>query len=278
MSTAKFKVGDKVRIVDTDNLGKSDVGLVGVIARETNIPYYDWLVKFDKEYDFTHNGDTEKADFRYRWYKSEWLELADEKPKHRFKVGDKVVALKNNGYSITTDGWEGVVTRVWFDSYETPMMTVKGKGFLEGGITFDVEQKGFEFEKSVQPWKIVIESSGDTTTAKYIGGKTVVKTATVTRYHTDEYSVQKAVEAVCTKLFTEEQTVEEPKYKVGDLVECISKVYSTYGKRGYLYKLDADGTWIVDFKVEYEDTHTAGRLPGKTGLWLVPDLDFKKVK
>ena len=278
MSTAKFKVGDKVRIVGTDNCGKSDIGLVGVITCESTASGYDWTVRFDKEYDFTHVGDG-VDDFRYRWYKSEWLELVEEKPKHRFEVGDKVVALKNNGYSITTDGWRGSVKKVWLSRDEIPMMTVVSEKIGWDDINFAVDQKGFELDKSAQPWKIVIESSGDTTTAKYIEGRTVAKTATVTRYHTDEYSVQKAVEAVTKKLFPEEEKPkDEPKYKVGDLVECISECYDTFGKRGYLVKLKHDGTWLVDFKVEYDDTHTAGCLPDNTGLWLVPDIDFKKVK
>lgn len=273
----EFKVGDKVRIVGTDNLGKSDVGRVGVITRESTGSGYDWTVRFDKEYDFTHTGDG-SDDFIYRWYKSEWLELVEEKHKHRFKVGDKVVALKHNGYGITTNGWKGVVVRQYEYPYgDEKIIGVVGVGSDDDGVEYTVSASGFELDKPAQPWKIVIESSGDTTTAKYIEGKTVVKTETVKRYHTDEYSVAKAVEAVTKKLFPEEET--NCKCEVGDLVECIDSTYpSVFGKWGYLVRKDPDGTWLVDFKVEYHDCHDGNCLPGKTGLWLVEDISFKKVK
>lgn len=278
MSTAKFKVGDKVRVIKSEFDSADDKGLVGVIKKLATDKLYDCLVEFDKKYRFTHSGGLYDGKGVYRWYWFSQLELVEEKPKHRFKVGDKVVALKDAPYAITTNGWKGVVEETYFVD-DVPFMRVLPVN-CESALGFCVRQEYFELDKSVQPWKIVIESSGDTTTAKYIEGKTVVKTESVTRYYTDEYSVAKAVEAVTKKLFPEQDKVEESvrKYKVGDLVECTASTYpSVFGKWGYLVYED-DGTWLVDFKVEYSDCHDGNCLPGKTGLYLSEDVSFKKVK
>lgn len=57
-------------------------------------------------------------------------------------------------------------------------------------------------EKPTREFKLIITSSGDTTTAKLIHGeRTVVKEATVSRYSKDEYSEKAAVEAVVDKIF-----------------------------------------------------------------------------
>lgn len=279
MSTAKFKVGDKVRVVKSEFDSADDKGLVGVIKKVATDKIYDYLVEFDKKYHFTHSGGLFDGKSVYRWYWFSQLELVEEKPKHRFKVGDNVVALKDAPYAITTDGWKGVVKETYFVD-DVPFMRVLPVDH-KSELGFIVRQEYFELDKSVQPWKIVIESSGDTTTAKYIEGRTVVKTEIVKRYHTDEYSVAKAVEAVTKKLFPEEDKVEEPvrKYKVGDLVECTDSTYpSVFGKWGYLVHEEDDDTWLVDFKVEYPDCHDANCLPAKTGLWLDEDICFKKVK
>lgn len=60
-------------------------------------------------------------------------------------------------------------------------------------------------EKPTREFKLIITSSGDTTTAKLIHGKTTTKEATVTRYSKDEYSEKAAVEAVVKKIFGEDE-------------------------------------------------------------------------
>ena len=65
-------------------------------------------------------------------------------------------------------------------------------------------------EKPTREFKLIITSSGDTTTAKLIHGeRTVVKEATVTRYSKDEYSEKAAVEAVVKKIFGEDEKENE---------------------------------------------------------------------
>lgn len=60
-------------------------------------------------------------------------------------------------------------------------------------------------ETPTREFKLIITSSGDTTTAKLIHGKDIAKEATVTRYSKDEYSEKAAVEAVTKKIFGEDE-------------------------------------------------------------------------
>ena len=60
----------------------------------------------------------------------------------KFKVGDKVVAKKNAPYSITTDGWEGVVTEVCNNG----RILVNGEGFI-GSLGAGVEERYFDLCK-----------------------------------------------------------------------------------------------------------------------------------
>lgn len=64
-------------------------------------------------------------------------------------------------------------------------------------------------DKPTREFKLIITSSGDTTTAKLIHGKDVAKEATVTRYSKDEYSEKAAVEAVVKKIFGEDEKENE---------------------------------------------------------------------
>ena len=60
----------------------------------------------------------------------------------KFKVGDKVVANENAPYTITTDGWEGVVTEVCNNG----KILVNGEGFI-GNLGASVEEKYFDLCK-----------------------------------------------------------------------------------------------------------------------------------
>lgn len=59
-------------------------------------------------------------------------------------------------------------------------------------------------------FNVIITSIGDITTAKLLHGKKLEKEVSVKRYHKDEYSEKEAVEAVCAKLFGEDEPEKEP--------------------------------------------------------------------
>lgn len=131
----------------------------------------------------------------------------------KFKVGDRIELISNIHFTHACIGDKGKVVSANYnvvgDTSYGVQMDVKrpfyhschGKAadgygqYLWGSCLKLVE------EKPTREFKLIITSSGDTTTAKLIHGKDVAKEATVTRYSKDEYSEKAAVEAVVKKIF-----------------------------------------------------------------------------
>lgn len=74
-------------------------------------------------------------------------------------------------------------------------------------------------------WCIIIEGDGNTSRAKYIEGKKIVKEASAKRYHKDKHDPAMAARALIGKMFPEAEKKEEPpKYFTGRVV-CVKTVY-----------------------------------------------------
>lgn len=133
----------------------------------------------------------------------------------KFKVGDRIELISNIHFTHACIGDKGKVVSANYnivgDSSYGVHMDIKrpfyhschGKAadgygqYLWGSCLKLVE------EKPTREFKLIITSSGDTTTAKLIHGKDINKEATVTRCNKDEYSEKAAVEAVTKKIFGE---------------------------------------------------------------------------
>lgn len=167
----------------------------------------------------------------------------------KFKVGDKVEVISKKYYTAASIGDKGTVVQVDFpnghDSGYAVQMDRKNPRYHNcnglvpwgyGQILWGECLKLVE-EKPTREFKLIITSSGDTTTAKLIHGKDVAKEATVTRYSKDEYSEKAAVEAVAKKIFGEDEKKEElfngkvvclmdltyiPKYTKGRVYEFVN--------------------------------------------------------
>ena len=139
----------------------------------------------------------------------------------KFKVGDKVEVISKKYYTAASIGDKGTVVQVDFpnghDSGYAVHMDIKNPRYHNcnglvpwgyGQILWGECLKLVE-EKPTREFKLIITSSGDTTTAKLIHGKDVAKEATVTRYSKDEYSEKAAVEAVTKKIFGEDEKENE---------------------------------------------------------------------
>lgn len=101
-------------------------------------------------------------------------------------------------------------------------------------------------------WRIIIEGDGNTSRAKYVVGKSVVKEASANRYYKDKHDPAMAARALIGKMFPEEKKPEKPKYFTGRVVcvECPNGIRLTVGK---IYKID-EGHMICDHKlVEIRD-------------------------
>ena len=167
----------------------------------------------------------------------------------KFKVGDRVEVISKKYYTAASIGDKGTVVQVDFpnghDSGYAVQMDRKNPRYHNcnglvpwgyGQILWGECLKLIE-EKPTREFKLIITSSGDTTTAKLIHGKDVAKEATVTRYSKDEYSEKAAVEAVTKKIFGEDEKKEElfngkvvclmdltyiPKYTKGRVYEFVN--------------------------------------------------------
>lgn len=128
----------------------------------------------------------------------------------KFKVGDRV-KLAVDRFAIPR-GTTGVIKCFGKDAdkekldiaieLDRPISHHNCGGRTKYGCGWWVAETDIELIKTAEPeFKLIITSSGDTTTAKLIHGKDVAKEATVTRYSKDEYSEKAAVEAVVDKIF-----------------------------------------------------------------------------
>lgn len=164
MNVTKFKVGDKVRILDGSRISNYFGSWIDGMTK-----YVGKVCTIDDIYEKGWRTGYHMKEIGYMWDERA-LELAEDKPKHKFKVGDTVIAKKNNGYGITTDGWRGVVTGVddhWF----------KAKGPAKCCISQEFNALEYDCFDLVIDEKIIITHDGKTTTAKLHNGKKVTKTA-----------------------------------------------------------------------------------------------------
>lgn len=166
---SKFKVGDKVRILDGSKIDNYFNGWIHTMAKRVGKVY-----TIKSVYEKSRGTGYCLKEIPYIW-DERGLELAE---KHKFKVGDVVVAKKNNRYVFTTDGWRGVVTKAtadWFDAEEFGYPKQNYEHLRYDGFDLTNDQK------------IVISHDGKTTTAELYDGKKVVKTATARCCPSDEF-------------------------------------------------------------------------------------------
>ena len=136
----------------------------------------------------------------------------------KFKVGDRVKLVVDR-YAVPR-GTTGVIKCFGKDAdkekldiaieLDRPISHHNCEGRTKYGCGWWVAETDIELIKTAEPeFKLIITSSGDTTTAKLIHGKDVAKEATVTRYSKDECSEKAAVEAVTKKIFCEDENEDE---------------------------------------------------------------------
>lgn len=158
----------------------------------------------------------------------------------KFKVGDRV-KLAVDRFAIPR-GTTGVIKCFGKDAdkekldiaieLDRPISHHNCGGRTKYGCGWWVAERDIELIKTAEPeFKLIITSSGDTTTAKLIHGKTTTKEATVTRYSKGEYSEKAAVEAVVDKIFGEDEKEKNDNLFNGKAVLISGEImYFTKGK------------------------------------------------
>lgn len=172
----------------------------------------------------------------------------------KFKVGDRVKIVCND-YLTCEIGDTGTIRA--YDSgagyaveFDIPRYLYHGcRGLTKPGCGQWALEKNIELikpteEKPIKPteekptreFKLIITSSGDTTTAKLIHGeRTVVKEVTATRYSKDEYSEKVAVEAVTKKIFGEDEKKTEKKDELFNGRAVLISGENMYFTKGKIY-------------------------------------------
>ena len=216
--TMKYKVGDKVRIVGntmgkpfSHNLTIGDTVTIDRIDANDDVQTYYVL----------------SSDGVYQWVTEKDIEKAEEKAM-KFKVGDKVTIAPHDGLFKSYAGVTGVITKV----------NAKSRG---GQVGYLVGHGSFVWEESelkpVLSSTVTITFSGDTTIAT--DGE---RTATVTRYHGDEYSEETGA------------------------IEAIKKLYYRFPQKGdVVYFVNTGYGKVYTGSCIFDDTHEIDRLYRDSG-------------
>lgn len=157
-----------------------------------------------------------------------------------FKVGDKVKIRSDLKLNFPYGGWHFIDS---FAHLRGKTVTIRGTRVYGTDAYFINESSGFFTEEMFEPvrdtvsipkptWRIIIEGDENTSRAKYVVGKNVVKEASANRYHKDKHDPAMAARALIGKMFPEEKEPEKPKYFTGRVVcvECPKEIELTVGK------------------------------------------------
>lgn len=157
----------------------------------------------------------------------------------KYKIGDKVKIRSDLKAGEDYDGWDCTVGMAKLGGKIFEVITAKeqwGGYYLNCGLFCVFTDAMLEpvMESSIQKptWRIIIEGDENTSRAKYVVGKNVVKEASANRYYKDEHDPAMAARALIGKMFPEEKEPEKPKCFTGRVVcvECPKEIALTVGK------------------------------------------------
>lgn len=169
---AKFKVGDKVKILDGSKIKDYEGSWVDSMEKYINKVF---TIRMIDEKNGTEPRYLMK-EIPYIWDERGLELITKQESKHKFKVGDKIIGNKkaSDRYGFTREGWIGRVTKV----FDTPRF---GDDFRAIGPLGNINKEfGLEeeyFDLYTEPQKIVITTDGKITIAALYNGKKRIKDA-----------------------------------------------------------------------------------------------------
>lgn len=207
----KFKVGDRVRYIsDKGAVPKGACGTIRKIEKD-DVYHAPYVVRLDN-----------KAGRGYCYYAAEKnleavLETVNEsKEKGKMNMETKQIFAtrtktlrKERGLSQTELAAALDISRTSVNLYESasrvPDITALARYASFFSVTSDyllgLSDNRAIPEELKDGWGIKISSDGDQTTAKLYENSNAVREATVTRYHSDKYSIEVAAKEAVSKLF-----------------------------------------------------------------------------
>lgn len=207
----KFKVGDRVKIVGAHSYILGAYGKYGriqfVIKCDVTMPY---CVRLDKEVEgkFCYWATEKDLEAAHESINEPEEKKMDKETKQIFATRTRTLR-KERGLSQTELAAELDISRTSVNLYESasrvPDITALARYASFFSVTSDY-LLGLSDDRAVPDklkdgWEIKITSDGDKTTAKLYENGNAVREATVTRYHSDKYSVEVAAKEAVDKLF-----------------------------------------------------------------------------
>lgn len=190
---AKFKVGDKVRILDGSKIKDYTGGWNKMMGERVGEVH-----KITQVYEIWGNSPcaAHELDVNEFCRFCKWDERG-LKAACKFNVGDKVIGNKKaNRYGYTREGWIGTVTEV----FNTPMYGYDFRAIGPCGgedQEFGLEEECFDL---IPTDKIVITTDGKTTTAVLYDGKKRIKEAKAVCAPDDEFDFNKGAAIALERL------------------------------------------------------------------------------
>lgn len=169
-----------------------------------------------------------------------------------FKVGDrvriKIGAVDMDSLHVSEmRHLEGRLGTIKIIGERTGSCSVKADGDEECWWWKPRALEPIEKESTNPTWRIIIEGDENTSRAKYIEGKKVVKEASAKRYYKDKHDPAMAARALIGKMFPEAGKKEEPpKYFTGRVV-CVERPEGVWLTVGKIYEVN-DGVMSCDVK------------------------------
>lgn len=140
----------------------------------------------------------------------------------KFKIGDKVRILDGKNIKNYTSGW--------FDHMKIfvgRVDTIADGRVIDGKRAYRLKEHHFWWDERglelvLEPWKVVIKPTSDTTTVgKLYCGSKLVKEVTTKKHPDDEYNRDEAIRVICDRLVGEKkEEPQKPKYYNGKMV-CV---------------------------------------------------------
>lgn len=250
---AKFKVGDKVRILDGSKIKnysgtwcpKSMKHYVGEVHVIENVRVHDDGITSYVMEDNCFNWDERGL---------EPVEASKkQKQKRKFKVGDKVIGndKAERFHNITNKGWIGEVSGVYSDG----IIRVKNEHFPDGLMAY---ASCFDLLDCKNNQKIVITTDGKRTTAVLCDGKKRVKEASAVCSDDDEFNFMTGAKIALERLTEEKEPERDFHYLLTDGIfgkERTSGLFVVVGDKMIYESGGYDRIGDFDANLECSDSH-----------------------
>ena len=230
MNEPKFKIGDKVRVLDSSKIedyagGWASEGMDKYVGKICTIKGVGKDFQDEVQYTLNCEGIIEHSDYGFD---ERGLELAEPENAPKFKAGDKVKVIDASGIS-GLDYYE--CDRKFIGNTYTISGYAKYSGDPHTFYTIEENLITTFYEEELVPasQKIVITTDGKTTLARLYDGKKVIKTAEAHCSPDDTFDFSVGANWAMERLNKETPTVIPKDNKIPEILDGYMVEFSKYG-------------------------------------------------